>query len=188
VSAALNPVAPEPDVAMRDAILIVAEVVGDLMGFWNFKPSMGRLWAVLYLSQQPLSAEELVEASGLSAGSVSMTLQELQRWGVVRRAPGPHTRSRLFEAETDILSLVTRVFRERELMQIDDAVRRLEQAVAMLAAAASSRPDQMMKSRFLLTRAGNVLELARKGRAVIDGFARAGSLDLSAIRGALRRG
>ena len=68
------------------AVGMVAEAIGELMEFWNFKPSMGRVWAVLYLSTEPLSAEDICSTTGLSAGSVSMTLNELRLWGVVRKA------------------------------------------------------------------------------------------------------
>ena len=71
---------------IRQARALVAEAVGEVMAFWNFKPSMGRVWTTLYLSPRPLTSAELVEETGLSVGSVSMTLSELQEWGVVRHA------------------------------------------------------------------------------------------------------
>ena len=48
-----------------------------------------------------LSAAELAESLSMSAGAVSMTLAELQRWGVVRRVWKPGERREFFEAETD---------------------------------------------------------------------------------------
>ena len=104
------------------AIDQVAHAIGEVMEFWSFKPSMGRVWAVLYLSRAPLSAEEICCRTGLSSGSVSMTLNELRLWGVVGRVqppPGsPGRRRKLYVAETDVWAMVTRVFRERELKQV----------------------------------------------------------------------
>ena len=37
----------------------VSDVVGKLIEFWGFKRNMGRIWSVLYLSPDPLSAEEI---------------------------------------------------------------------------------------------------------------------------------
>ena len=76
---------PASEEARERAIGLVADAVGELMRFWNFKPSLGRIWAILYLSQAPLDAEEIEARSGLSTGNVSMSLQELLRWGVVKR-------------------------------------------------------------------------------------------------------
>ena len=63
----------------------VSDVVGRLIEFWGFKRNMGRVWTVLYLSPEPLSADDLCHSLKLSTGAVSMTLSELARWGVVRR-------------------------------------------------------------------------------------------------------
>lgn len=174
--------------AARRATLLVADTIGDLMEFWNFKPSMGRVWAVLYLSRHPLSAADIGEATGLSAGSVSMTLQDLLQWGVVRREWEPGERRKLYAAETDVVAMVTRVFRERELRLVTDAIARLEEARRILdEEARSSQPEQMLEGRFLATRVDNVLRLARAGRAVVEQLSRAGAVDLGAIRDALRR-
>ncbi len=181
---------PQREHAQRSherAVGLVAEAIGDLMEFWSFKPSMGRVWAVLYLSQEPLSAEDICERTGLSSGSVSMTLNELRLWGVVGRSraepPRGSRRRRLYEAETDILAMVTRVFRERELKQVRRVVDNLEEAARLMdEEGASSDPQAMLRSRFILTRVLKLLELARKGESILEHFASAGELDLKPIR------
>lgn len=174
--------------AARRATLLVADTIGELMEFWNFKPSMGRVWAVLYLSRQPLAAADIADATGLSSGSVSMTIQDLLKWGVIRREWVPGERRKLYAAETDVVAMVTRVFRERELRVVTDAIARLEEARRILdQEARSSSADQMLEGRFLATRVDNILRLARAGRAVVEQLARAGAVDLGAIRDALRR-
>ena len=50
---------------------------------------MGRVWAVLYLSPEPLTAQDLRELLRLSSGAVSMILSDLSRWGVVRKGLDP---------------------------------------------------------------------------------------------------
>jgi len=175
-------------VASRRATLLVADTIGQLMEFWNFKPSMGRVWAVLYLSPQALTAQDIGERTGLSSGSVSMTLADLLQWGVICRAWQPGERRKLYEAETDVVTMVTRVFRERELRMVADAIARLEEARALLdAEGRSHNPGQMLEGRFLATRIDNILRLARIGRRVVDQLANAGSVDLGPIREALRR-
>lgn len=186
-----DPTLADPTLARAanvEATLRVAATIGELMEFWNFKPSMGQVWAVLYLSNRPLDATEISEKTGLSAGSVSMTLGELQHWGVVRRALLPGERRRFFEAETDVVAMVTRVFRQRELMIVSEAVGRLEDARRLLdERGRSSDPSQMMESRFLASRIDNILRLARVGRRVVEQLSRAGTVDLGSLGSALRR-
>ena len=172
---------------LRQARGLVADAVGEVMAFWNFKPSMGRVWTTLYLSPRPLTSAELVEETGLSVGSVSMTLSELQEWGVVRHA-GRTGGRRCFEAETDVVKMVTRVFRERELGLIRDTVDKLEQAIRLLDEHGRSNvPAQMLEGRFVVTRARRLLDLANTGHQMLDRFTRVGRLDIKSIRNKLTR-
>lgn len=168
---------------------LVAEAIGELMGFWNFKPSLGRVWTVLYLSPEPIDAEEIERLSGLSSGNVSISLQELMQWGAVRRAHSAGRR-RLFEVETDIWMLVARVFRERELRLVGRTISQLELALQQLDAERSSDPAAMLKNRFLVTRVTGLLDLSRTGYRLIDRLSRTGSVSLRSIRDVLlaRRG
>jgi len=72
-----------PAETLWDSERIVSDTVGHLMELWGFKRNMGRVWTVLYLAGEPLTARQLHERLQLSTGAVSMTLAELARWGVV---------------------------------------------------------------------------------------------------------
>jgi DNA-binding transcriptional regulator GbsR (MarR family) len=177
----------EDQQVLQEARRVVAEAVGDLMAFWNFKPSMGRVWACLYLSPRPLTSAEIVEETGLSVGSVSMTLADLQTWGVVRSAGRSGSR-RCFEAETDIFKMVTRVFRERELTLIRQTIQKLEMAVRLLdEQGRSSVAAEMLEGRFVATRAQRLLDLAHTGHRMIERFTRVGRIDMGTIRNKLSR-
>lgn len=172
---------PDAETAQLQAIRDVAAAIGELMRFWNFTPSMGRIWATLYLSQQPLSAEDLERIAELSSGNVSMSLTELIQRGVVLRVPGG--RRRLYAAETDIWKMVTRVFRERELRVVDRAIAELEAALALVQSqGASSQVAFMVRGRFLITRIERLLNLAKLGRRLIERLANTGQADISALR------
>src|SRR5829696_646179 len=105
---------PDEDALLHD----VADAVGALMEFWGFKRIMGRIWTVLYLEGEAMAAQQICDRLGISAGAASMTLAELEHWAVVARSRRPGDRREYFEAETDIWKMVSRVLRERELLQI----------------------------------------------------------------------
>lgn len=177
----------DADEALAKARGLVAEAVGDIMGFWNFKPSMGRVWTCLYLSPRSLTSAEIVENTGLSVGSVSMTLADLRSWGVVKDS-GRSGGRRAFQAETDIVKMITRVFQERELGLVKDTIEKLETAVKLLDEyGRSSIPATMLEGRFVVTRARRLLDLAHSGHQMLDRFTRIGRLDLSSIRHKLGR-
>ena len=105
----------------RLAVGIASETMGELVEFWGFKASMGRIWTTLYLSHRPLPADEIAERTQLSAGAVSMTLSELMQWGLIHRVPMAGERKRHYRADTDVWALIRRIFRERELRLVGRA-------------------------------------------------------------------
>src|SRR4029079_12519256 len=121
------------------AVLKVADAVGALIEGWGFKRNMGRMWAVLYLEDHPLSAAELGQRLGLSTGAVSMLLAELIQWGIVKKTWVVGERREHYEAETSIWKMVSRVFRERELNWIKTASEAFEVAGRELGKADSAR-------------------------------------------------
>src|SRR5207248_3108787 len=50
---------PKEKRSLSSSEVAVSDVIGRLIEFWGFKRNMGRIWAVLYLSSEPLSAEDL---------------------------------------------------------------------------------------------------------------------------------
>src|SRR5437762_9540333 len=106
----------------RELVHEAADAVGALMEFWGFKRVMGRVWALLYLRGDALPSSDLCEQLSISSGAASMALAELEHWAVVRRIRRPGDRREYFEAETDVWKMISRVMRERELVQIERAL------------------------------------------------------------------
>jgi ABC-2 type transport system ATP-binding protein len=129
------------------AVMKIADAVGALIEHWGFKRNMGRVWAVLYLEQSPLSAADLGERLSLSSGAISMLLAELVQWGVIKKAWVPGERRDHYEAETSIWKMVSRVLRERELRWIQDALEQFAAADAALAAGSSDRSERRGRHR-----------------------------------------
>ncbi|HTN52187.1 MAG TPA: ArsR family transcriptional regulator, partial [Anaeromyxobacter sp.] len=115
VAATRTPSRPAPtSFALQKADLAVADAVGALMELWGFRRQLGRIWAVLFLSDRPLAAPELCDRLQISTGLLSMSLAELRRWGVARSVEVAGDRKEHYEAETNVWKMVSRVLRERE--------------------------------------------------------------------------
>lgn len=93
---------------------VAIEAVGNVIEFWGFKRNQGRVWALLYLRGEQLTAGEIERELDLSKGGVSMLLRDLERWGVVRRVRQPQDGIWRYSAETDLVRMVSRVIEERE--------------------------------------------------------------------------
>lgn len=147
----------------------VSDVIGRLIEFWGFKRNMGRIWAVLFLSPEPLSAEDLRQALKLSSGAVSMTLNDLARWGVVRKVWVQGERKDFYTAEVQLWRMISRVFSEREKAEILMAIEAFEEALAEVSKLRHS-PDPKIRARAELQydRIKQLLELAKLGKRLIE--------------------
>ena len=153
---------PDP---LRDAEILTADAIGDVIEHWGFRKALGRVWAVLYLESEALPAPTLAERLQMSAGAVSMALTELQRWGVVRRVWRPGERKEFFEAETDFWKMISRVVNERERFLAISVKDRLQRAAQLLEEAPASREKKSAHERVK-----RPLSFATIAEAVLDTF------------------
>ena len=103
---------------------------GDMGTQWGVNRSVAQIHALLYLSERPLTAEEISETLGMARSNISTSLKELIGWKLVRRVPVMGDRRDHFEAETDLLEMVTRIAQGRKEREIDPAAAALRACVA----------------------------------------------------------
>jgi DNA-binding transcriptional regulator GbsR (MarR family) len=175
------PSEPLSDSAMSPAERAVSEAIGRLIEFWGFKRHMGRVWAVLHLSDQPLTSRDLRERLSLSTGSVSMTLTELQRWGVVRRVVVEGSRAEHFTAENNLWKMVSRVLRERELVEIQEAITRFEAGLLELENETPKSDEERARRAIQKARVEELLEVARLGRSLLEALVSTARVDATAL-------
>ncbi len=171
-----------------EAMELAAETIGDLMAFWGFKRSMGVIWTVLYLQRRPMTQEDLAGATGLSMGMVSMTMGELEGWGVVHRQHVARDRRRFYVAETDVQAMITRVLQQRELRKARTAIGHLERAAAMLREPpAHAAGAQKAESIMMAQRMDGLVDLAETGARMVERMVRVGQVDLGPLPDLARR-
>jgi len=92
---------------------------GEMGAVWGTNRSIGQVHALLYLSERPLTAEDIAETLTLARSNVSNSLKELQGWALIRRAHVMGDRRDFFAAETDLWEMVTRIAEGRKAREID---------------------------------------------------------------------
>ena len=103
---------------------------GDLGGQWGVNRSVAQIHALLYLSEEPLNAEDIAETLGLARSNVSTSIKELLNWQLIHRVPMMGDRRDHYAAETDIWEMVTRIARGRKAREVDPAEAALKAATA----------------------------------------------------------
>ncbi|MBT8480600.1 MAG: ArsR family transcriptional regulator [Myxococcales bacterium] len=167
--------------------VLVSDSIGRLIEFWGFKRNMGRLWAILYLSERPLSGPEMQDRLQLSSGAVSMTLNELTRWGVVKKVWLQGERRDHYAAEGNFWKMISRVFNERERVEVLDAIDLMEDAIEFLSAKAK-HPDDRDRAQFQEERIRELLDLARLGKQLLDALVKDAKVDGSPLMNVLLGG
>ena len=95
---------------------------GEMGSQWGVNRSVAQVHALLYLSDRPLHAEEIVETLGLARSNVSTALKELQSYEIVRRTHVKGDRRDHFLAETDPWELLLKIAAERKRREIDPTI------------------------------------------------------------------
>ena len=67
---------------------------------------IGQLYALLFFSPRPLSLDEMAQELGVSKGSVSTNIRELEKWGAARAVWIKGSRRDFYEAEVDYLKIL----------------------------------------------------------------------------------
>jgi DNA-binding transcriptional regulator GbsR (MarR family) len=147
--------------------VLVTDLIGRLIEFWGFKRNMGRVWAILYLSPEPMSASDIRDTLQLSTGAVSMTISELARWGVVKRVWVPGERRDYFTAEVQLWKMISRVMAEREGGEISAAIEAFEEALASLEGHLAGDEAERARAELQRSRIQALLDLARLGKQLL---------------------
>ncbi len=177
----------ESDEELWQSEVLISDSIGRLIEFWGFKRNMGRLWSILYLSGRPHSAPEIQEKIQLSAGAVSMTLNELVRWGVVKKVWLQGERRDHYAAEGNFWKMISRVFSERERVAVLDAIDIMEDAIDFLKEKARES-DSKERAEFQEARVRELLDLARFGKQLLDTLIKDAKVDGSPLMNVLLGG
>jgi DNA-binding transcriptional regulator GbsR (MarR family) len=95
---------------------------GDMGGQWGVNRSVAQVQALLYLSEKPLTAEDIADALGMARSNVSTSIRELLAWKLIRRVPVLGDRRDHYESEADLWQIMARIVQGRKEREIDPAV------------------------------------------------------------------
>ena len=115
---------------------------GEMGTRWGVNRSVSQIHALLYLSPDPLPADEITEVLSIARSNVSTSLKELQAWGLVRISHELGDRRDHFETDKDMWVLFSTIVEQRKRREIDPTLTVLRQCV-IDAAADTETPDDV---------------------------------------------
>ena len=102
---------------------------GEMGTRWGITRSMAQIQALLLLSPEPLNAEEIASTLSVARSNASISLRDLQAWGIVRVAHVLGDRRDHFETIKDPWALFRVLLEERKRREIDPTIAALNQCL-----------------------------------------------------------
>jgi DNA-binding transcriptional regulator GbsR (MarR family) len=111
---------------------------GEMGTRWGVNRSQAQIHALLFLSPEPLNADEISDTLGVARSNVSVGLRELITWKLVHVTQVLGDRRDFFKAEQDTWEMVRTVVEGRKRRELDPTVAALRECRRLLASEAET--------------------------------------------------
>ena len=134
---------------------------------WGINRTMAQIHALLLVSCDPITQDDMMEQLNISRGNVNMNIRELINWGLVDRVLISGERKEFFSAEKDIWKVVKQIVKERKKRELEPMLQLLDK----LEAVEGDKKDKEVKT-FVDTISG-IKKLGRQADKTLDTMIRA---------------
>jgi DNA-binding transcriptional regulator GbsR (MarR family) len=148
--------------------------------FWGFPKGVGAVFAVLYLSPEPLSLDEITRQTGLTKGAISTNVRALARMGLVQLSSRLGDRKDYYEAETDFYRAIRSIMAERQNTEFARSVETVRHTLEELKAGHGSMDEAERK--FLIARIQALQDFFDAIDSLTRAVARLDQLGISNVR------
>lgn len=115
---------------------------GEMGSRWGINRTVGQIYALIFVADRPLHADDLVARLGLSRSNVSMGLKELESWRLVRLSHQPGDRREYYSAPEDVWAIFRTLAEERQRREVEPTLSVLRDAILESPASAEERHAQ----------------------------------------------
>lgn len=103
---------------------------GSLGSEWGINRSVAQVHALLLVSSEPVSTDEVMEALTISRGNANMSLRQLMDYGIIYKKVIPGDRKEYYVAEKDIWKWAVKIALMRKQKEIDPVMEVLKELKA----------------------------------------------------------
>lgn len=94
---------------------------------WGINRTMAQVHALLMISPQSLSADEIMEELKISRGNSNMNIRALMDWGLVHKELKAGDRKEYFTAEKDMWIVIKQIVIHRKKKELEPIVKLLDE-------------------------------------------------------------
>ncbi|MBO9674961.1 MAG: transcriptional regulator [Sphingobacteriaceae bacterium] len=103
------------------------EAWGKLGSEWGINRTMAQVHALLLISPEALTTEEIMEQLSISRGNANMTLRDLIGWGLIEKQHKAGERKEYFFADKDVWNIARQVAKERKKRELEPILKVLSE-------------------------------------------------------------
>ena len=132
---------------LDDAKMQFIEAWGRFGSNWGINRTMAQVHALLLISSEALSAEDIMESLAISRGNANMNLRALIDLGLIHKSLKPGQRREYFIAEKNMVQVVRQIVQHRKKKELEPMLRFLEDVKHI----DEQEPNKKDKANFLQT-------------------------------------
>ncbi|MCB0506780.1 MAG: transcriptional regulator [Chitinophagales bacterium] len=140
---------------------------GALGSQWGINKTMAQIHALMMLSKEPLSTEEIMEELSISRGNANMNIRELIDWSLVSKVFKQGERRDYFVGEKDVWKIAKQVAKIRKTRELDPILKLLDEIKQI----DTDKKDE--ESKHFQKMVGDVHKLALNVDRLIEGIFKA---------------
>lgn len=134
---------------------------------WGINRTMAQIHALLLVTPDPLTQDDIMEQLNISRGNTNMNIRELINWGLVERVLLTGERKEYFSAEKDIWKVVKQIVKERKKRELEPMLKLLDQ----LEEVEGDKRDKNIKA--FVDTVSSIKKLGRQADKTLDAMIRA---------------
>lgn len=104
---------------------------GALGSSWGINRTMAQIHALLLISPEALSADEIMEELQISRGNANMNIRALIDWGLVFKELKPGERKEFFIAEKDMWEVIKCIITQRKKRELEPILKVLDELASV---------------------------------------------------------
>lgn len=123
---------------------------GEMGTRWGVNRTVAQIHALLYLSPDPMNAEQISECLSIARSNVSTSIKELQSWGLIQTVQSFGDRRDYFQARGDTWEMLITIMEERKRREIEPTLTMLRQCVLEMEEDTETPKEVQVKIRNML--------------------------------------
>lgn len=143
--------------------IALAKSVGEFLQYWGFNKLHGQIWCLIFISQTPLSGQDLAMALGVSKTAISLAIQELIFYEVIIPSERGPRNTIYYQSNPNIEAVIINVLKNRELKLIENSARFVQELKQVERAHPQAFPilhwDRLQELETMIQQASNFLSL-----------------------------